>query len=120
MSLEKLVTTLGEQADRKTFLRRAGTATLATTFGFLGFAPDTAYATWDYLCCHLCNAPSSCTNCRSVWCWNCCVPTACETGDRIHCCECYSTTNNNGSCTNAICSYITIDHTCPKCVRPAG
>lgn len=124
MSLEKLAISFGEHVDRRRFLRRGGVATLTAVGAMFGMKTGTATAGGTGLqnieCCNLCFPDSgSCSNCVSVWCWNCCVRSQCVTGQRIHCCECYSIPNGSGNCTGAICSYLMWGYDCPKCQSPA-
>jgi hypothetical protein len=99
MPTEKLVEGLAKQLDRRTFLAKLGAGTVGVLLALMGF-PQRA-AAYDYACCHLCNAPSSCSGCASCsgnqcgkgtcgsncsWCWDCCDANR----HMYRCCECYS------------------------------
>jgi hypothetical protein len=112
MSLDNLVSRLGETADRSTFLRRLGGATIGVTFAALGFSPR-ARATYSYKGCDLCQPPSpSCSNCISTWCWTGrCYMDPDGVVRRYRCCECYQGPNG---CASA-CSYVYVwDQSCQQ------
>ncbi len=52
MTREKLVEGLAEQINRRTFLVKVGTATVAALLGLMGLS-QTVLAL-DFKCCHLC------------------------------------------------------------------
>ncbi len=102
MLVDRLLTTIGERADRGTLLKRLGIASLGVTFGALGLS-DPAHA---YACCTLCHEPSSCIGCSCIWCWTCCNDGAQQ--QYVRCCECYGTTSCIGDCFGAQRSCYTI------------
>lgn len=120
MSIERLVENLGEQSDRRRFLRRIGTTALAVAGGMavfprsakaldscaqFGFCPPCSGGLYHYQCCCLAEAPSSCS-CSQPWCWGCCGN--CLTGERWACCECDT------------CSFAYIyDYSCTRCEGPS-
>lgn len=122
MSLEKLVENLGEQTDRRRFLKRAGASALIVAGGIMGFPREARATLWScagllppcsgglhqYQCCCLIYEPTpwpQCS-CQDVWCWGCCGN--CQTGEKWACCECTG------------CSYAYIyDYSCQKCQGPS-
>jgi hypothetical protein len=95
MSIERLVESLGERANREGFLRRIGVVSLGLTFGALGLS-EPAHA---YGCCNLCHTPSTCASCTCVWCWTCCITGPPQSEHR--CCECYGSYPCFGDCFGA-------------------
>lgn len=91
MDIEKLVQDLGEHITRREFLKRLGTASLVALLGLIGLS-ETASATVNWHCCHLCFNPGSAQSwpyCNSnnrdkktKWCWNCW-----ENSIEYECCE---------------------------------
>jgi hypothetical protein len=112
MSLERLVDSVEEAADRRRFLKKFSFAALGVVTASLGL-PGRAKALVNYQCCELCQYPSgSCTDCTcGTWCWTCCGN--CLTGERWKCCECYRAP----SCgCDAACSWAYIyDYSCTRC-----
>ncbi len=99
MSTDRLVEGLAEKLDRRSFITRAGMATVGGLLALMGL-PGTANANApdvSYKCCNLCGSPQSCGSCWCQWCWTCC-----NTADNTkwECCECYESPNSqcNGSC----------------------
>ena len=105
MSTEDLVRVVGEQTNRRGFLRRAGAGALGITFGILGLPKDAFGA--NYKCCSLCKTPpqSSCSCGVCSWCWTCCWNN--NSGSwKVNCCEYYTNRSycNGSSCTSVCCS----------------
>jgi hypothetical protein len=98
--LNRLVESLSETVDRRSFMRQL--AGFGATVGFIFFGAEIASATFPIHGCDLCFDPSSCTwaNCVSTWPWIANDGAGCT----YSCQECYSSSTNNGTCTNAICS----------------
>lgn len=108
MSVEKLAEVVGENVDRRHFLRRLGGATLGVAFAMLGLAPS-AKALFTYKCCLLCEAPGCQRQGSCSWCWTCC-----HNGTKYRCCERYSFGGIcDGSCNNhQFCSTATAVGSC--------
>lgn len=77
---EKLLESLEQAADRRSFLGRTAAAAAALVVGVLGLS--TPAQAVPVQCCSLCFSPSTCSNCACWWSWVCCVGTAQ--------CPCYS------------------------------
>jgi len=103
MSTENLIKALAKGIDRRSFLTKLGIGSIGGLMTLMGL-PKHAAALVNYKCCHLCNAPSSCSNCACTWCWSCQY----TDGFFYQCCECHNNTSNCGSgCgSNTPCSYV--------------
>ena len=104
MSTERLAERLGETANRRRFLGKAGAGALTFAMVLLGQS-QTAEAVVAYRCCSLCRSPSStCSGASCSWCWHCCY----QSGGRIlkyRCCEYYRRGYScNGGCSGVFCS----------------